>query len=159
VENLEASIGFYNRLFGQNPAKQQADYAKWMLEDPRVNFAISARGHSSGVNHFGFQVDTPEELATIKQLAESAAPGSVLEQSSATCCYASSEKHWTIDPQGLAWEHFVTMSDAPVFGNETANQAGACCVPIRNPQPETSSAKAACCITDSAPAAGSACCG
>jgi catechol 2,3-dioxygenase-like lactoylglutathione lyase family enzyme len=102
VENIETSIDFYSKLFGEPPTKKQDDYAKWMLENPRINFAISARGHAIGVNHFGFQVDSPEELVELKKLAGAASPGGVMNQGEAACCYSKSEKHWTIDPQGLA---------------------------------------------------------
>lgn len=88
VDNLANSIDFYSKLFGQLPDKQRDDYAKWMLEDPRLNFAISAQGAATGVNHFGFQVDSSEELRDIRQLAENAASGNVLDQGEASCCYA-----------------------------------------------------------------------
>jgi len=135
VANLTDSINFYSKLFGQAPSKERHDYAKWMLDDPRVNFAISARGHAIGVNHFGFQAENAEELHGLKQLAEAASGGQVLDQGETACCYARSEKHWTVDPQGLAWEHFHTMSEAQAFdmvqefGADTASQAGACCIP------------------------------
>jgi catechol 2,3-dioxygenase-like lactoylglutathione lyase family enzyme len=159
VSNLENSIDFYSKLFGQQPTKRQHDYAKWMLEDPRVNFAISATGHAASVNHFGFQVDSPEELMAIKQLAEAASPGEVLDQGEASCCYSKSEKHWSIDPQGLAWEHFHTMSDALEFGHDTANQTGACCIPVRASERDAPSAKTACCIPNSPSETNGACCG
>ncbi|MGH8614888.1 MAG: VOC family protein [Gammaproteobacteria bacterium] len=159
VTNLEDSINFYSKLFGQQPTKRQDNYAKWMLEDPRVNFAISSRAHAPGVNHFGFQVDSPDGLAALKQLAEAASPGQVLNQGKAACCYAESEKHWTIDPQGLAWEHFHTMSDALEFGDDTENQAGTCCIPMRSPEQDTPSARAACCIPKSSIGSTGACCG
>lgn len=159
VENLEVSIDFYSKLFGQPPTKQQDDYAKWMIEDPRINFAISARGHDIGVNHFGFQVDSAEELAELKGLAESASSGNVLGQGLAACCYAKSEKHWTIDPQGLAWEHFYTMSDAPDFGSDTANQTGACCIAVHKSDQDGLLAKDACCIPKGLPTTQGACCG
>ncbi len=129
VTNLTDSINFYSKLFGQAPSKEQRDYAKWMLEDPRVNFAISTRGHTIGVNHFGFQADNVEELHGLKQLAEAASGGQVLDQGETACCYARSEKHWTVDPQGLAWEHFHTMSEVQEFGADSASQTGACCIP------------------------------
>ncbi len=159
VENIETSIDFYSKLFGHPPTKKQDDYAKWMLEDPRINFAISARGHAVGVNHFGFQVDTAEELAEVKKLADAASPGEVLDQGKSSCCYSNSEKHWTIDPQGLAWEHFHTMSDALEFGNDTANQTGACCIPVRGSDQDAPSAKVACCIPNGPLATQGACCG
>ena len=100
-----------------------------MLEDPRVNFAISTRGHATGVNHFGFQAENAEELHGLKRLAQAASGGQVLDQGETACCYARSEKHWTVDPQGLAWEHFHTMSEVREFGADTASQTGACCIP------------------------------
>ena len=157
VENIETSIDFYSKLFGQQPTKQQHDYAKWMLEDPRVNFAISARGHALGVNHLGFQVDSPAELAELQKLAESASPGEILDRGDATCCYSNSEKHWTIDPQGLAWEHFHTMSDAIEFGNDTIARSGACCIPLRGSNLALST-KTACCIPNSSSVTEGACC-
>jgi catechol 2,3-dioxygenase-like lactoylglutathione lyase family enzyme len=159
VTNLANSIDFYSKLFGQSPAKRQDDYAKWMLDDPRLNFAISARGHAGGVNHFGFQVDSPEELLDIKKLAEAASAGEVLDQREAACCYSKSEKHWTVDPQGLAWEHFHTMSDALEFGSDTKNQSGACCIPVRGSEADAPAAKAACCIPNDTTEAVGACCG
>ena len=131
VHDLDASIAFYSKLFGQTPSRQEIDYAKWMLDDPRVNFAISARGHEAGVNHLGIQSDTAEGLAALRQLADAAASGDLLPDSGAACCYAQSDKHWTIDPQGLAWEHFHTLRDAVQFGQDTRTQTGACCIPLR----------------------------
>ena len=159
VANLANSIDFYSKLFGQAPSKEKPDYAKWMLDDPRVNFAISARGHAVGVNHFGFQVDSAEELQGLKQLAQAAAGEQVLEENDAACCYSSSEKHWTVDPQGLAWEHFHTMAEAQEFGSDTANQTGACCVPVRSSTEDTEAAKAACCIPNTESSTASSCCG
>ncbi len=129
VANLADSIDFYRNLFGQAPSTERHDYAKWMLDDPRVNFAISERGHAIGVNHFGFQAESAEELYGLKQLAEAASGGQVLDQGETACCYAKSAKHWTVDPQGLAWEHFHTISEAQEFGAGMASQAGACCIP------------------------------
>lgn len=132
VDHLATSIAFYSQLFGQPPSKQEADYAKWMLEDPRINFAISSRGHATGLNHFGFQVDTAEELNALKVLAQATGNDDILDQAAATCCYANSNKHWIIDPQGIAWEHFQTMSEAKQFGSDSASQTGACCLPEAN---------------------------
>ena len=157
VDDLATSIAFYSKLFGQPPAKQRPQYAKWMLEDPRVNFAISARGHTAGVNHFGMQAETLEELADLKALADDASGGATMDQGEAACCYAKSEKHWTIDPQGVAWEHFLTVSDTSAFGEDAATQSGACCIPLR--APDKSSELAACCVPQRATQGQTRCCG
>jgi catechol 2,3-dioxygenase-like lactoylglutathione lyase family enzyme len=148
VNNLEESLVFYGRLFGREPSKQLADYAKWMLDDPPVNFAISARGHKAGINHLGIQVDSSNELAELAGRAAQANPEVALEQTAARCCYAVSDKHWTVDPQGLAWEHFQTLADAPTFGDEhrTATES-ACCIPLHAAASEKASAEApGCCV-------------
>jgi hypothetical protein len=97
-----------------------------MLDDPKLNFAISAQGRAAGVNHFGMQADSPDELARLKALADAASQGAVSNQGEVTCCYARSNKHWTVDPDGLPWEHFLTLSDAVVFGSKTPSPARAC---------------------------------
>jgi catechol 2,3-dioxygenase-like lactoylglutathione lyase family enzyme len=128
VEDLEASVAFYSKLFAAEPARVEHDYAKWMLEDPRINFAISTRGGKPGVDHLGFQTDDAEELAELKARAE-AADMALLDEGETSCCYARSEKHWITDPQGIAWEHFHTLQNIPVF-SESAPDAGAqaaCC--------------------------------
>jgi catechol 2,3-dioxygenase-like lactoylglutathione lyase family enzyme len=130
VEDLATSIAFYSKLFGAQPTRTEVDYAKWMLQDPRINFAISARGGKPGIDHLGIQAETPEELAELKARAESA-DAALLDQGATTCCYSRSEKHWVTDPQGIAWEHFQTLDSIPVF-SEPANkpdQASACCAP------------------------------
>ena len=157
VEDLPSSIRFYSQLFGKPPSNNQADYAKWMLAEPRINFAISARGHGAGVNHFGFQADTPEELAELKMRAEAASDGAVLDQGEAACCYAKSEKHWTMDPQGLAWEHFLTMSDALTFGEDVATRDGACCIPVKGSTEAEPQSSEACCIPNDPDSAGACC--
>ena len=125
VQDLTASIAFYSRLFAAQPARVEADYAKWMLEDPRVNFAISTRGDAPGIDHLGFQAEDAAELAELRARAESAdAP--LLDEGSTTCCYARSDKHWVTDPQGIAWEHFHTLHDIPTF-SESRAQGGGCC--------------------------------
>ena len=130
VEDLDKSIGFYSKLFAAEPARVEGDYAKWMLEDPRINFAISTRGRKPGIDHLGFQTDDPEELAALKARAE-AADMALLEEGETTCCYARSEKHWVTDPQGIAWEHFHTLSSIPTFsqtatGDGTPAPSGCC---------------------------------
>ena len=129
VEDLQASIAFYSKMFAAPPTRVEGDYAKWMLEDPRINFAISTRGDKLGVDHLGIQADSEEELATLKSQAE-AAELSLLDVGETTCCYARSDKYWLTDPQGIAWEQFHTLDDIPVFSERTAKgqaPASACC--------------------------------
>ncbi len=131
VDDLAASVAFYQRLFAAEPSRREADYAKWMLDDPRINFAISTRGSRPGVDHLGFQVDSADELAALKLRAESAEIA-LLDEGATSCCYARSEKHWITDPQGVAWEHFHTLADIPVFNERAApaaEPAAACCAP------------------------------
>ncbi len=122
VGNLADSIQFYSTLFGAAPSIRRADYAKWMLTDPAVNFAISNRGHQVGLDHLGIQVESREELAEIAGRLK-AAQQAPLEQESVACCYAVSDKAWTSDPQGLAWESFYTHGDATVYGDDSVRPA------------------------------------
>jgi len=132
VDDLAASIRFYSSIFGVGPAVEKSDYAKWMLEDPRINFAISNRGGKSGVNHLGLQVDSADELAALRaQVAR--ADIAADDEPAAQCCYAVSDKYWIEDPQGVAWETFHTLGDIPMFGNDATPRAeaapAACCTP------------------------------
>lgn len=144
VDDLNKSIGFYSTLFGAEPSVSKSDYAKWMLEDPRVNFAISAGNARKGVEHLGIQVESEEELKEVYgRLKEADRP--VLEEGATTCCYAKSEKSWIADPQGVVWEAFFTSGDATLYGDSpelsalSANAAEtACCAPELTP-------KVACC--------------
>ena len=128
VEDLAKSIGFYSKLFAAEPTRVESDYAKWMIDDPAVNFAISTRGPEPGIDHLGIQTDDPAELAALKARAE-AADMALLDEGTTTCCYARSEKHWVTDPQGIAWEHFHTLGNIPVFREAAVAQqdAAACC--------------------------------
>ncbi len=128
VDNLDKSIAFYSTLFGTAPSVEKSDYAKWMLEDPLVNFAISQRGAKIGLDHIGIQVDNDEELGEIKARLE-AADMSILTQEGTTCCYAKSDKHWVQDPSGLAWETYHTLDSAPTFNDSAENTSTACCAP------------------------------
>jgi catechol 2,3-dioxygenase-like lactoylglutathione lyase family enzyme len=123
VADLSASIRFYKTLFGAAPVVIEKDYAKWMLADPKLNFAISTRGRTIGLDHLGLQVDDDEELHAMRAQLE-AADAKMLEQRGEACCYARSNKHWVTDPSGIAWESFHTLSrtDAP---------STACCGPAR----------------------------
>ena len=131
VNDLEQSIRFYTALFGAEPAVKKPDYAKWMLEDPRINFAISNRCAKTGVDHLGLQAEDGPELEEIgARLAQ--ADVSTTAQKGASCCYAKSDKYWTIDPQGIAWESFHTLESVPMYGRDTRSRAEpaaktACC--------------------------------
>lgn len=116
VEDLAQSIQFYSTLFAAEPMVTKPDYAKWMLEDPRVNFAISTRSGAAGLDHFGIQVETPAELSEVYGRLDKA-DRPVLTEGATTCCYAKSEKAWISDPQGLAWETFLTSGESTVYGN------------------------------------------
>jgi catechol 2,3-dioxygenase-like lactoylglutathione lyase family enzyme len=136
VENLEASVAFYSTLFSAEPTLRKPDYARWMIEDPRVNFAISSGNHAeNGIEHLGIQVETQDELAELcGRLGAAGRP--VLEEGTTTCCYAKSEKSWTSDPDGIVWETFLTNGEAIIYGDSpslaalSANAAETnCCAP------------------------------
>ncbi len=133
VEDLPASIAFYTKLFAAEPTRVEGDYAKWMLDDPRINFAISNRGGKAGVDHLGIQADSEAELVEMKERVRSAELA-LLDEGQTTCCYARSQKHWVTDPQGIAWEHFLTLDSIPVFSEEPAamDKNSACCTPTRS---------------------------
>ncbi len=129
VEDLQASIAFYTRMFATAPTRVEADYAKWMLEDPRINFAISTRGGKPGIDHLGIQADSAGELDELKARAQ-AADMALLDEGETTCCYARSDKYWITDPQGIAWEQFHTLDNIPVFSEAAkpaTGAASACC--------------------------------
>jgi len=136
VEDLAQSVAFYSKLFAAEPARLEGDYAKWMLEDPRVNFAISTRGREQGLDHLGIQVENTDELHEVyARLRE--AGGNIIEQGETTCCYAKSEKSWIDDPAGIAWETFHTTGDSTVYGDGSGEnhariaheKQAACCAP------------------------------
>jgi hypothetical protein len=116
VEDLARSVRFYSTLFAAEPAVIKSDYVKWMLNDPRVNFAISTRSGQTGLDHFGIQVETPDELYEVYGRLQQA-DRSVLEEGAATCCYAQSERSWITDPQGMSWETFLTSGASTVYGD------------------------------------------
>ena len=132
VHDLQQSIGFYSALFAAKPAMVKSDYAKWMLDDPRVNFAISTRGRQAGLDHLGIQVESKDELDDVYgRLRE--AGGAVLEEGQTTCCYARSEKSWIEDPSGISWETFFTIGESIDYGigiekEARVAHAQACCV-------------------------------
>ncbi|HJS78490.1 MAG TPA: ArsI/CadI family heavy metal resistance metalloenzyme [Burkholderiales bacterium] len=133
VRDLEQSIRFYSALFAAEPAVRKPDYAKWMLDDPRVNFAISTRaGRAAGIDHLGIQAENGAELEELGvRLAQ--ADVAITAQKGASCCYAKSDKYWTLDPQGIPWESFHTLDSAPVYGEDTRAREiplkAACCAP------------------------------
>ncbi len=154
VDDLAHSIRFYNTLFAAEPAVIKPDYAKWMLDDPRVNFAISTHSMEKGLDHFGIQVETQDELHEVyDRLQEADRP--VLEEGATTCCYAKSEKTWVGDPQGVPWEVFLTTGESTVYGDSIdlgpiRVATSACCTPETlqgtccEPKPELA-ADPACC--------------
>lgn len=128
VPDLAASIRFYSGMFGFAPTVEKPDYAKWMLDEPRVNFAISKRGARVGLNHLGLQADSADELAEIRGRFEAAERDAVVDETGAHCCYAVSDKHWVRDPQGIAWEAFHSLGTIPVYdGSACGDGASACC--------------------------------
>jgi hypothetical protein len=147
VENINKAVGFYSALFAAKPAVVKHDYAKWMLDDPRVNFAVSTRGREPGLDHLGIQVESAGELQDVySRLRE--AGGALIEQGRTTCCYAESEKSWIDDPAGISWETFHTTGEATDYGvsvKEGAQiaHAKACCVP----EPAVKEKAAACCVS------------
>jgi predicted enzyme related to lactoylglutathione lyase len=155
VEDIPHSIGFYSALFAAEPAVVKPDYAKWMLEDPRVNFAISTRGREPGLDHLGIQVENADELLEVYGRLRKAG-GNIIEQGETACCYAKSEKSWIDDPAGISWETFHTTGDSIVYGDGSGENVarvahekqGACCVPETKPAktPAKTPAKStACC--------------
>lgn len=148
VQDLEANIRFYSAVFGMEPSVRKDDYAKWMVEDPRINFAISTRQSATGVNHLGIQVDSDEALATLRDRAAGAALG-VRDEKGAECCYALSDKYWLTDPQGIPWETYHTLDSIPMFGSSEAAQSGeACCAPpaaVKVALPTPGAARSKCC--------------
>ena len=151
VDDLESSVRFYSTLFGTEPAVLKADYAKWMLDDPRVNFAITAGSAATGLDHLGLQVESDEDLAIIAERFD-AAGQSVMKQQNAACCYARGNKGWVSDPSGISWETFHTFGESTVYGNDiaprplasTAVESDACCAPAP-------SSNSACCAGSKAP--------
>lgn len=145
VENLESAIGFYSALFAAKPTIVKDDYAKWMLDDPRVNFAISSRGGVPGLDHLGIQAESQDELQEVYSCLR-AASSKIFEEGKTTCCYAESEKSWIDDPAGLSWETFFTTGESTNYGTSIEKgartaRAKACCESSAKPSEQTS----ACC--------------
>lgn len=160
VNELPGSIRFYSALFGAQPSVLKEDYAKWMLDDPRINFAISKRGHPAGVNHLGFQIEADSELRELRARLEAADAG-LVEQTGEACCYAKSDKYWITDPQGIAWETFHTLEAIPVYGDgaDVPSMTSACCVPLAPVSRTDAKDDASCCVSNGSTTSGSCCAG
>ncbi len=156
VPDLGASIRFYSALFGMAPTVEKPDYAKWMLDDPRVNFAISQRAARAGLNHLGVQVDSAADLAGLRERFVAADDAAVTDEPNANCCYARSDKHWVRDPQGIPWEAFHSLGTVEIYGDDAADSPDMTTAGIA---PAKTAAPAACCapVAASAPR-GPACC-
>jgi catechol 2,3-dioxygenase-like lactoylglutathione lyase family enzyme len=157
VDDMDQSIAFYSALFAAEPTVRKDDYAKWMLEDPRINFAITPTTHTAkGIEHIGIQVENAEELAEVAARLKSAGRP-VLEEAATQCCYAQSSKNWISDPDGVIWETFLTTGSATDYGNKEPVQTGmAQLVALETAQAETAKAEAAqagSCCTPKLPAA------
>lgn len=154
VDDVPSSIRFYSALFATEPSVHKHDYAKWMLDDPRVNFAISSRGAGTGVEHLGMQVESAQELRQVQARLDRAG-GSVLDEGHTTCCYAQSQTSWIRDPQGVAWEAFLTTGESVVYGDDPDLSArdddSGCCTP-ETPQ-------GSCCAPKADLPADAPCCG
>ena len=144
VDNVPNAIGFYSALFAAQPSVVKTDYAKWMLDDPRMNFAVSTRGAQPGLDHLGIQVENQDELQDVYSRLRTAG-GNVIEQGATTCCYAKSEKSWISDPSGISWETFLTSGESTNYGDSFDRDARiahekACCVPQVVAAPKQASA-------------------
>jgi hypothetical protein len=158
VRDLDVSVRFYSTLFAATPTVLKKDYAKWMLDDPRLNFAISTRGAPAGIEHFGIQVADADELHEVYGRLEKA-DAHVLEEGETVCCYAKSEKSWIEDPQGIRWETFLTTGESTIYGSDGPKSAAACCVP--SDVSSRADSAASCCTADDrtrAKATQAACC-
>ena len=159
VNDLSKSIAFYSAMFGEQPTVVKPDYAKWMLEDPRINFAISRRGQAPGVNHLGLQAEDDAELEAIHANLQKA-DTTVLPEKGAHCCYAKSDKYWVTDPQGVAWESFRSLGSIPMFGGAEVKpdvtaqsascgsgeaSAASCCSPVEAKSAVPTKAASVCC--------------
>lgn len=152
VDDLAQSIRFYSTLFAARPTVTKPDYAKWMLDDPPVNFAISTRGNVTGIDHLGIQVETPDELKEVySRLQQAERP--VLQEGATTCCYANSEKAWTTDPQGLLWESFLALGERTVYGDSSAPTE------IRTAGKRTKPEASTCCGPKAPAPVSASCCG
>lgn len=144
VKDLEKSVQFYSTLFGQEPTKLKDNYAKWALEDPRLNFAISVR-EQTGVNHLGIQVEEPSELEEIKQRLKNAEL-QIFDEGETTCCYARSDKAWVSDPADIPWEAYQNMADVEIYSEpRQSDNEESCCAPSSESEDGCSAGTTACC--------------
>ncbi|WP_438970533.1 ArsI/CadI family heavy metal resistance metalloenzyme [Methylophaga sp.] len=132
VDEIAESVTFYSALFGAQPSKVMSDYAKWMLDDPKVNFAISTRSNKTGIDHLGIQVEDESELDEIRDRIRQT-DIAMVDEGETVCCYAESDKSWLQDPAGIAWEAYQTMGDAQLFSDKTTSEKSACCTPVSIP--------------------------
>jgi len=142
VDDIDASIRFYSAVFGAPPTVSKPDYAKWMLDDPRIHFAISRRGLPPGIDHLGLQVESDEELTALREQVGKAEIAAV-HQPNARCCYTRSDKYWITDPQGIAWETFRTLDAVSVYGTPRPPVAigqTRCCAPVPAVESDTTTA-------------------
>lgn len=147
VKNIDDAIRFYTTLFGAQPVKTKPDYAKWLLDDPSVNFAVSTRVQKTGLDHLGIQVEEEAELTELRERLKAGDIG-LVDEGETVCCYARSEKSWIQDPAGIAWEAYRTMEDAEIFSGKADSPQGACCTPETKGKPDCcvpSPATAGCC--------------
>ena len=158
VPDLAASIRFYSDLFGHPPSVVKTDYAKWMLDDPRVNFAISQRGSHVGVNHLGLQAENADELADLRKHFAAADGSTVVDEANVSCCYARSDKHWVTDPQGIAWEAFHSLDSVPFFDGDGQHAAAAATCGAATIGAAPSAAAGCCTPQTTKAAAASGCC-
>lgn len=147
VDDVEANVKFYSTMFGAPPTVVKSDYAKWMVDDPRINFAISKRGNGAGIDHLGVQVESDQELTALREQVSGAQIGA-LDQPDSECCYARSDKYWTTDPQGIAWETFHTLESIPVYGDTDRSQKSACCDTAPAIEAATNKARACCALRE-----------
>jgi hypothetical protein len=162
VDHLADSIKFYSGMFASDPTVLKPDYAKWQLEDPRMNFAISQRGAKVGLDHLGIQVESDSELSAMRSRLDALQPG-VEKEEGVACCYAKSDKYWLTDPSGIAWETFHTLDAIPIYGGATNNESAmnneSATSPINIPVAQSKSPlAAACCAPATSTKPGSSCC-
>ena len=142
VENLQSSLSFYTALFGAEPTVQKPDYAKWLLDEPALNFSLAQTAGKGGIEHLGLQVGSEEDMAVLRLRAK-AAKGKLKDEGHTTCCYAQSDKTWVEDPQGISWELFRTYGQSDTYRGDA--KEGACCAPEQQEHSQEAVQSSACC--------------